>query len=139
MRLTLLPLLYLGSFLAIPGETFGSADAVPDPAQVAFFEKQVRPLLAENCYGCHGPEKQRGGLRLDSRTALLSGGDSGPAVVPGQPEKSRLVRAVHYDNEALRMPPKGKLSGEQIAVLAAWVKAGAPWPQASTAVRPAAP
>src|SRR5262249_42598021 len=93
---------------------------------------------AENCHQCHGPEKQRGGLRLDSRSALLTGGDSGPAIVPGQPEKSRLVQAVQYAGD-LRMPPKSKLSDEQTAALTAWVKMGAPAPEGGTALRPAAP
>src|SRR5204863_8500034 len=109
----------------------------PDPAQLEFFEKKVRPLLAENCYQCHGPDKQKGGLRLDSRTALLAGGDSGPALIPGELDKSRLVEAVRYGNDDLRMPPKGKLADDQIEVLTAWVKMGAPWPEA--AVRAPAP
>jgi hypothetical protein len=106
---------------------------------VEYFEKHVRPLLAENCFPCHGPEKQRGGLRLDSRAALLTGGDSGPAIVPGQPDKSRLVQAVGYTKEDLRMPPKGKLTNEQTAVLSAWIKMDAPWPETGTAVRSATP
>jgi mono/diheme cytochrome c family protein len=130
-----LPFLCLG--LVLTCGVARTAEPPPDPAQVEFFEKQVRPLLAERCQQCHGPDKQKGGLRLDSRAALLEGGDSGPAVVPGQPDQSRLVQAVRYADE-LRMPPKGKLPGDQVAVLAAWVKMGAPWPEA-TEVRTAAP
>jgi mono/diheme cytochrome c family protein len=115
-----------------------AADPKPEVAQVEFFEKQVRPLLAESCQGCHGPDKHKGGLRLDSRDAVLAGGDSGPAVVPGDPEKSRLVHAVRYGDARLHMPPKEKLTPEQVAVLTAWVKMGAPWPEAA-AVRTAAP
>ena len=112
-----------------------AADPKPDAAQVEFFEKQVRPLLAEHCSECHGPDKQRGGLRLDSRGALLEGGDTGPAVVPGNPDKSLLVKAVGYTDPDLRMPPKTKLTAGQVAVLTSWVKTGAPWP-AVAGVRP---
>src|SRR5262249_30258402 len=139
MRCGLLPFLCLSMALGSMSPTRAvAADGKPEPAQVEFFEKKVRPLLAENCHQCHGPEKQRGGLRLDSRSALLTGGDSGPAIVPGQPEKSRLVQAVQYAGD-LRMPPKSKLSDEQTAALTAWVKMGAPWPEGGTALRPAAP
>jgi mono/diheme cytochrome c family protein len=103
-----------------------------------FFEMQVRPLLVEQCQQCHGPRKRQGGLRVDSRAALLRGGDSGPAIVPGQPQKSRLIQAVHYRDD-LRMPPKGKLSDKQVAVLATWVQMGAPWPEPPVAVRAALP
>jgi mono/diheme cytochrome c family protein len=104
----------------------------PSPDAVRFFETKVRPVLADNCFGCHGETKQRAGLRLDSRKAILTGGDRGPAVVPGQPEKSLLIKAVNQD-EDLKMPPKGrKLSAQQIADLTQWVKLGAPWPAADT-------
>jgi hypothetical protein len=95
-------------------------------ARERFFEQKVRPLLAENCYACHGTRKQKGGLRLDSREAILKGGESGPAVVPGKPAESRLVEAINYDG--LEMPPTGKLAPEKVAVLARWVSLGAPWP-----------
>jgi mono/diheme cytochrome c family protein len=133
----LLPLVCWAFLLGCPlrGGRLAAADAKPDPAQLEFFEKQVRPLLAENCYQCHGPDKQRGGLRLDSGAAIRTGGDSGPALIPGDPDQSRLVQAIHYGNENLRMPPKGKLSEDQVRVLTAWVKMGAPWPEASAAVR----
>src|SRR5439155_11379383 len=64
----------------------------PSPAAVAFFESKIRPLFAEACSKCHGAKKQRAGLRLDSRAAILQGGDSGPALVPGHPEKSLLLK-----------------------------------------------
>jgi hypothetical protein len=91
-----------------------------------FFEARVRPLLAENCYACHGPERQMAGLRLDSRAAMLKGGAHGPALAPGDPDKSALIRAVHYTG-AIKMPPQGKLPASAIDVLTAWVKLGAPW------------
>src|SRR5579872_3328743 len=82
-----------------------------DPRGVAFFEKKVRPVLAEKCWSCHGPAKQRAGLRLDSRAALLKGGDGGPVVVAGRPEKSPLIHAVRRDGD-VKMPPKDKLGDE---------------------------
>ena len=79
-----------------------------DPAAVEFFEKNVRPILAARCQGCHGPAKQKGGLRLDARAALIAGGSTGPAVVPGNPKESLLVDAINY-GETYQMPPKSKL------------------------------
>ena len=113
-----------------------AAAAPPAPGANDYFEKSVRPVLATHCFECHGPKKQRGGLRLDSRAALLTGGDTGPALVPGNPDKSLLVKAVHYKGE-LKMPPKGQLAPKQIAALAAWIRQGAPWPESTAAVRPA--
>ncbi len=95
--------------------------------QVEFFESQVRPLLVEHCFKCHGAEKQQSELRLDSREAVLKGGENGPALVPGQPESSRLVAAIRYSGES-QMPPDGKLAETQIAVLEKWVAMGAPFP-----------
>src|SRR4030095_11686374 len=99
----------------------------PNPAQLEFFEKSVRPLLAEKCFTCHGPEKQKAGLRLHARASLLEGGESGPAVVPGRPDKSLLIQAVRHTGE-LKMPPKDKLSAEQANALATWIEMGAAWP-----------
>jgi hypothetical protein len=102
----------------------------PDPAAAEFFEKKVRPVLAEHCYKCHSTsaKKKRGGLTLDSREALLKGGDTGPAVKPGHPEASLLIKAIGYGDPDLRMPPKSRLSEAELAALTAWVKMGAPWP-----------
>jgi cytochrome c553 len=96
-----------------------------------FFEKKVRPVLVQHCYRCHSAQakKLRGGLRLDSREAMLAGGDSGPALTPGKPDKSRLVEAIAYTNVELQMPPRGKLTDTAIADLTTWVKMGAPWPK----------
>jgi hypothetical protein len=101
-----------------------------DPKTVEFFEKKIRPLLTEKCYSCHSAqaEKLKGGLYLDTREAALKGGDTGPAIVAGDPKKSLLLKAVHWDDEDLKMPPKKKLAPEQIADLDTWVKQGAPWP-----------
>src|SRR5262245_19460434 len=100
----------------------------PDPRAIEFFEKHVRPVLVEKCQSCHGSKDQRGGLRLDSREAVLKGGYTGPAVVAGQPDRSLLLKMVRGEGE-LRMPPKQKdaLGRAQIDALAAWVKMGAPW------------
>src|SRR5881296_2922197 len=79
------------------------------PGDDRFFETRVRPVLAEHCQRCHGQKKQEGGLRLDGRAAVLKGGDSGPAAVPGKPKESRLLAAVHQTGE-LKMPPDKKLA-----------------------------
>lgn len=102
----------------------------PTAEQIEFFEKKVRPVLVEQCGNCHSADapKLKGGLRVDSRAALLAGGENGPAIVPGRPEKSRLIEAIGYKNVDLQMPPKAKLPDAAIADLTAWVKMGAPWP-----------
>lgn len=98
------------------------------PEQIEFFEKQVRPVFANHCYECHSAKQQKGGLRLDSRAAMLRGGDSGPAIVEGKPGESLLIEAIQYDPFSYQMPPKGKLKDSQIAAITKWVKFGAPWP-----------
>ncbi len=94
--------------------------------QISFFETEIRPVLAEHCYGCHGSEKQKGGLRLDSLPAILEGGESGPAIVLGDPLSSLLVQAIRY--ESLQMPPTGKISASKIDALVRWITAKAPAP-----------
>lgn len=93
-----------------------------------FFEKKIRPLLVEHCFKCHSGDKKKGNFQLDQRERLLSGGDNGPAIIPGEPEKSLLIKAIRYKEDGLRMPPKSKLPDEAIADLTTWVKTGAPWP-----------
>jgi mono/diheme cytochrome c family protein len=105
-----------------------SAKAKLEAAQEDFFEAKVRPVLADNCLECHGAEKHKGGLRLDVRAAMLKGGDTGPAVVPGKPDDSPLIEAIRYEGE-VQMPPKKKLKAEEIAALTDWVKRGAFWPE----------
>jgi len=105
-----------------------ASTTMPEPARLEFFEKQVRPLLIARCHECHGPQQQKGGLRLDSLAATLAGGDSGPAVVPGKPDESPLIDAVRY-GQVFQMPPKGKLPDADVAALVAWVRLGAPWPK----------
>src|SRR5579872_3279749 len=99
----------------------------PPEAKVEFFEKEVRPLLVEKCQGCHGEVRPKGRLKLTSLADILQGGDNGPAIVPGKPDESLLVKAVRYHDEP-RMPPKGKLADKQIEILERWVKQGAIWP-----------
>ncbi len=109
--------------------------AAPDAAGVEFFEKKIRPLFVDQCYKCHSQqsEKIKGGLLLDSKESVLKGGDTGPAIIPGEVEKSLLIKAVRYGDENLQMPPKGKkLSAEQIADLETWVKMGAPDPRGTS-------
>lgn len=103
----------------------------PSPDEVKFFENHVRPVLANHCYRCHGAERQRGGLRLDSLAAMITGGDSGSALTPGKPDESLLIEAVNYDPFGYQMPPTGKLEEKDIAALTKWVELGAPWPGAS--------
>ncbi len=100
-----------------------------------FFEKQIRPMLVDNCLECHGAKKQSGSLRLDSRENVLRGGDNGPAIVAGDPEKSRLIAAVRREGD-LQMPPESKLTPQQVAALAQWVKIGAPWPRGDSSLIP---
>jgi cytochrome c553 len=113
---------------AYSGETKKPAQLAPESAQ--FFENRIRPLLAETCFRCHGEKNRKGNLRLDSRAAILTGGDRGPALVPGHPEKSLLVQAIQHDNDELKMPPTQKLAREKIADLTRWIQMGAPWPGA---------
>ncbi len=110
-----------------------SAHAAADPG-TDFFENKVRPLLAQRCSECHSAEKKvKGGLRLDSREAWIKGGDTGPAITPGQPEASLLIEAVRYANRDLQMPPKQKLPGGEIAILEQWIAMGAPDPRSDDA------
>jgi len=99
-----------------------------------FFETRVRPVLADNCYACHA-RLRSGGLRVDSRGALLEGGDSGPAIVPGDPDGSLLVRAVRHEIEGGEMPRYADpLTARDVEGLVEWIRMGAPWPEAAPAV-----
>ncbi len=112
-----------------------SADA--DPAQIAFFEKSIRPVLAAKCYKCHAADadKVKGGLLLDTREGIRAGGDSGHAVVPGNVDESLLIKAIRYADKDMAMPPQksgGKLPDAVIADFETWIKMGAPDPREST-------
>jgi len=113
----------------------GSAIAGAAPNQgEEFFEKKVRPILANHCFPCHTNSKL-GGLRLDSRESILQGGKSGAAIVPGDPERSLLIQAVTRRHERLKMPPAGPLDPGDVADLTVWVKMGAVWPETPAARR----
>ena len=112
--------------------------AEPTAEQAAFYVDKVLPIFAENCYRCHSAEggKDKGGLTLDSRDGMLKGGDTGPALVPGDAQKSLFIKAVGYKDSDLQMPPKGeKLAPAQVADLTAWVNMGAPVPANGGAIK----
>jgi cytochrome c553 len=111
---------------------FVSAAEEKDDVADTFFESRIRPLLLEHCVQCHGADKQEAGLRLDSSASVVLGGEGGPVVVPGFPEKSPLITAVRYLGD-IKMPPKQKLTENQIAILTEWVASGAQWPASENA------
>ena len=114
--------------LVLATYTCASALAAADGEE--FFEKNVRPLFAQQCQACHSsPTSPMGGLRLDSREGWAKGGDAGPAIVPGDLDKSLVIEAVRYKNKDLQMPEKRKLPDAEIAILEQWVKMGAPDPR----------
>ena len=115
-------------FLLLPAALIAA-----DSAPAEFFEMKVRPLLATNCFTCHTGANKMGGLEMVSREALLKGGGRGPALTPGDPDASLLIRAVRQIDDKLKMPPSGKLSDTEIGDLAAWIKNGAIWPEATAA------
>src|SRR4051794_20944706 len=114
--------------VCLPGLAAVAFAGEPSAVGNEFFESKIRPVLVERCYSCHSAdsEKLKGGLRLDSREGVLKGGDNGPVIVAGDPEKSSLIRAIRFKDDELLMPPKKKLPPEQIADFEAWVKMGAP-------------
>jgi hypothetical protein len=105
--------------------------AKPSPEAIEFFEAKIRPILVENCYECHSSKAKdvKGGLLLDTREGALQGGDSGAAVVPGDPNRSLLIQAIRYSEDAYQMPPKGKLPAETIADFESWIENGAADPR----------
>jgi hypothetical protein len=109
----------------------GSADAPLDPKGLQFFESRIRPVLIEHCYGCHSAEsgKTKADLRVDTRDGLLRGGIGGPAIVPGSPDDSLLLRALRYDDEDLQMPPKARLPDAVVRDVETWIAMGAPDPR----------
>jgi hypothetical protein len=117
--------------LAFGAWSFATGYAAETPSGAEFFEKRIRPILIERCYECHSAnaKKLKGDLRLDHREGWSKGGDSGPAIVPGEPEKSLLVQAVRWLDENTQMPPKNKLPQAEINALVEWVKMGAPDPR----------
>jgi hypothetical protein len=122
----------IAAALLIVGLGFAPS-AIRAADQSAFFDQKVRPILQSNCFTCHShaAKKSKGGLMLDARDSILKGGDRGPAIVPGKPDDSLLLKAVGRQDEELKMPPTAKLADEQIATLREWIKLGAPWPSKS--------
>ncbi|MFO0429067.1 MAG: PSD1 and planctomycete cytochrome C domain-containing protein [Planctomyces sp.] len=110
---------------AAQSTTDGKNAAKTESAKRTHFESHIRPLLIDKCQQCHGPEKQEGGLRLDSAAGWQKGGDSGPSIVPGDPESSLLFRAIRYDDPDRQMPPSGQLSSSQIRDVETWIRDGA--------------
>jgi mono/diheme cytochrome c family protein len=104
-----------------------------EPPQAVDFDRDVKPIFAKNCLSCHGPDKQRGGLRLDRRADALAGGDNGQVLVSGKSDASKLIKLITSDDPDTRMPPKNPLSAAEIATLRAWVEAGAKWPDDGSA------
>ena len=121
---------------AIPSLATAQFAGEPTSEQLEFFEKRIRPVLADNCYECHsaGAKKIKGGLVLDSRAGVRKGGDTGPAIAPGDTDASLLIQAVRHKSEDTAMPPKMKLPPEVIADLEKWVKMGAPDPRSTDTV-----
>src|SRR5258706_1545709 len=105
---------------------------------IEFFEKKIRPILTDRCYKCHSGDKVKADLYLDSREGLLKGGESGPAVVPGDPEKSLLIHAIRHGDDDLDMPPKqaDRLSLEQVRDFETSVRMGAPDPRSAGVAKP---
>jgi len=123
----------LGAFVMIL--LLNGAVAAVEPADSEFFESKVRPLLAARCQECHGAKSAKAGLRLDSRVAVLMGGESGPAAISGKPEGSLLMDVISYRN-GIQMPPRAKLPDAEIAILTEWVRRGLPWPDSAAAPAP---
>jgi len=140
--------LWLGAFALIEAKPspLTAAAALDEPQatlsqdQLNFFETRIRPILADSCYRCHSASVNppKGSLELDWKGGWQKGGDSGPAIVPGDPDKSLLIQAVRYSDPGLQMPPPGKLTDAQINDLVAWVRMGAPDPRTTRPV-PATP
>jgi hypothetical protein len=123
--------------LSVPADGAVSlASGSPTREREAFFEQKVRPLLADKCFSCHSVNsgKQKGGLLLDSRDAILKGGESGPAAAEGKPDQSLIVRAVQYHEPDLQMPPKEKLSTKEVATLEEWILGGMHFPSPHTSL-----
>src|SRR5690348_12004351 len=128
------PFVILAAMLSasVPSLARAAEPVALTPDQTAFFESKVRPVLLTHCYKCHSVEenKNKGNLTLDTREGVLQGGKHGAVIVPGDPDKSRLIVAVKYDDPDLQMPPDGdKLKDSEIAALEQWIKMGAPDPR----------
>ena len=132
------PVVLLISVIATCSLIVGSPDSaqprVASTADAEFFETRVRPVLAKNCYACHGADQQQSSLRVDSREALVKGGARGPSIVPGDPEKSLLVKAIRHDG--LKMPIGTRLKEADISAIEEWIRKDAVWPVTAAAKGP---
>jgi len=117
--------LLLASLLA---PAFAAAAEKPSPAEIEHFEAKIRPVLASTCAKCHGQQKASGGLRVDSLAALVTGGEHGPALVPGRPDESLLIRAIRHTDDEVVMPPDAELASNVVDDFSRWVEHGAAWP-----------
>src|SRR5260221_6513229 len=127
--------LFAGALVGTLGILANSATAqaaAAEPASAEFFETQIRPVLAASCFECHGAKKQESDVRLDSREGMLIGNSDGPVIVPGDADRSRLIKAVRRKGE-IKMPPEKPLAEPAVEALATWIKAGAPWPEQKVA------
>ncbi|MCA9224184.1 MAG: DUF1549 domain-containing protein, partial [Planctomycetales bacterium] len=122
----------VSGWIVAMGLLVGSLTLAAEQAEIDFFESKIRPVLVRHCYECHSAEggEVKGGLRLDTRDAIRRGGDSGPAVVPGDVDGSLLIDAVRY--ESFEMPPTGRLPDHVVADLTRWIEAGAADPREET-------
>jgi len=105
-----------------------AADPSDEEADLKFFREEVEPIFQESCQRCHGEKKQESGLRLDSREALLKGGENGAAIVPGKPEESLILKVLEYSGD-IQMPPDVKLDDEKQQAIKKWIEKNAPWPK----------
>ncbi|MCE9608639.1 MAG: PSD1 and planctomycete cytochrome C domain-containing protein [Chthoniobacter sp.] len=133
--------LFLHALTAVLAAGSAWAEGPATPEGLEFFERKIRPVLAEQCAKCHSAESEKikGGLLLDSRRDILKGGTTGPAATPGDPEKSAMIEAIRYTDEDFQMPPKHRLTPEQVRDFEEWVRMGLPDPREAKAAAPAKP
>src|SRR5258705_11016709 len=129
VRFAILAVLSVALARAAPGAQIDISKLPPPASGPVDFTKDVQPLLAEKCYGCHGPRRQEAGLRFDVKVDALKGSENGPVIVPGKSAESLMVHAVSQLGD-LKMPKKGeRLTAEQVGILRAWMDRGAQWPE----------
>jgi mono/diheme cytochrome c family protein len=122
-------LAFVAALLLVGDIARAHADDAANTVGLRLFEEKIHPILAGTCFRCHGDQKTAGGLRVNSRAALMAGGDSGAAIVPGRPDESLLLQAIRRADDVSAMPPDKELRADQVADMAAWIAAGAPWPE----------
>ena len=129
---------FFHAILIAAAAAFSPAAWAITPQEAEFFEKNIRPVLADQCFKCHGPEKQKAALRVDSKAGLLKGTDDGPVVVPGKPEESSFIKSLRHEGDS-KMPEKAdKLGDAQIEAFTQWVRMGMPWPDDAGPVKTSA-